>query len=98
MPKPPGHLCKHAVADRMSVAVVDLLEVVDVDEAQSHRCALLLCEGELALEAFVEVSVVAEARERVGQRKAHRLQHRKSRALVERNCEQRPDERHRECR
>ena len=80
----------------MPVAVVDLLEVVDVDEAERERPALLLGEGDLALEPLVEVPVVAESRERVGEREAHRFQRRKGRALVERDREQRPDKSHRQ--
>ena len=38
-------LPEHAVADRMAVAVVDLLEVVDVDEAEAERGAVLLGRG-----------------------------------------------------
>src|ERR671936_122433 len=49
-----------AVAGGMSVAVVDALEVVDVDEAEAERQVCVLRRDELALQALVEVSVVAE--------------------------------------
>jgi hypothetical protein len=45
----------------MAVAVVDVLEVVDVDEAERERVALLLGLRQLALEPLVEVAVGAEA-------------------------------------
>ena len=37
--QPRRDLAEHAVADRVPVAVVDLLEVVDVDEAERERLA-----------------------------------------------------------
>ena len=77
----------------MAEAVVDLLEVVDVHEAEAERVALRLRVGELALEPVVEVAVVAEPGERVGERQPHRAQLAEGRALVERDREQRPDER-----
>ena len=57
----------------MTEAVVDVLQVVEVDEAQGERRAVVLRVHELALEPLVEAAVVAEARERVGQRQPHRL-------------------------
>ena len=88
-----GQLGEHLVAGGMAEAVVDLLEVVDVHEAEAERIALRLRVGELALEPVVEVAVVAELGERVGERQAHRAQLTEGRALVERDREQRPDER-----
>ena len=82
----------------MAVAVVDVLEVVDVDEAEAECVSVLLCLGQLALQPLVEVTVVAKAGERVGEREPHRLQRCERRALVERDRQQRPDECHRESR
>jgi len=56
----------------MTEAVVDLLEVVDVDEAQRQRRVLLLGAQQLALQTLMEVAVIAEAGERIGQRETHR--------------------------
>ena len=89
-------LGKHLVAGRVAEAVVDLLEVVDVHEAEAERVALRLRVGELALEPVVEVPVVAELRQRVGEREPHRAQLTEGRALVERDREQRADEGRRE--
>ena len=77
----------------MAVTVVDPLEVVDVDQADAERIALLGRVGELALEPVVEMAVVAEPRQRVGQREPHRTQLAERRTLVERDREQRTDER-----
>ena len=89
-------LREHLVAARMAEAVVDPLEVVDVHEAEAERIALRAGVCELALEPVVEVAVVAEPGQRVGQREPHRSQLAEGRALVERDREQRPDERSRE--
>ena len=86
-------LGEHLVAARMPEAVVDPLEVVDVHQAEAERIALRPRVGELALEPVVEVAVVAEPGQRVGQREPHRAQLAEGRALVERDREQRPDER-----
>ena len=56
----------------MSVAVVDLLEVVDVEQAESERDAGLLRVVEVALEPLVEVAMVAEPGQRVGERETER--------------------------
>ncbi len=89
-------LREDAVARRMPVAVVDLLEVVDVDEAERQRPRLLLRTQQLALEALVELTVIAEPGQRIREREAHRPQRAVRGALVQRDCEQRPDERHRQ--
>src|SRR3954471_6105996 len=82
-----------AVAGRVAEAVVDPLEVVHVDEAEGQRQRLLLRVPQLALDPFVEMPAVAEARQRVGQRQAHRAQRADDRALVELDREQRTDKR-----
>ena len=60
-------LDEDAVAGGMPVAVVDALEVVDVDDAQRERKALLVSPVEVTLEALEEMPRVAEPGERVGQ-------------------------------
>ncbi len=80
----------------MPEAVVDPLEVVDVHEAEAERIALRLRVGELALEPVVEVAVVAELGQGVGERQPHRPQLAEGRALVERDRKQRADERGRQ--
>ena len=86
-------LPEHAVTERMAVAVVDALEVVDVDEAEAERIAGALRRRERTLQALVEVTVVSEPGERVGERKLHGLERGERRSLVERDREQRADER-----
>jgi hypothetical protein len=49
------HLRQDLVPGRMSAAVVDLLEVVDVEEAERERKALLLRPVEIVLEPLLEV-------------------------------------------
>ena len=84
---------EHAVAGRMAEAVVDPLEVVDVEEAERDERVGLVGERELALQPLVEVAVVAEAGQRVGQREAHRAERAMRRALVERDRDERACER-----
>ena len=86
------HLREDAIADRVAVPVVDLLEVVDVEQDEREREPLVLCLVQVVLEALVEVAVVAEPGERVGERQAHRLQRAVHRALVERDGDERADE------
>ena len=89
-------MLEHPVADRMPVAVVDPLEVVDVDEAEAERLAVAHGLRQLVLQPLVEVPVVAEAGEWIREREPHCTQHLERRPLVERNREQWPDERDRE--
>ena len=77
----------------MPEAVVDALEVVDVDQTEAERITLRAGVLELALEPVVEVAVVPEAGQGIGQREPHRPQLAEGRALVERDREQRADER-----
>ena len=56
----------------MSVAVVDLLEVVDVDEAEREGPRLLLRAQQFALEPLVEVTVIAEPGQGIREREPHR--------------------------
>ena len=86
------HLREDAIADRVAVPVVDLLEVVDVEQDEREREPLVLCLVQVVLEALVEVAVVAEPGEGVGERQAHRLQRAVHRALVERDGDERADE------
>ena len=71
----------------MPVAVVDPLEVVDVDEAERQRPCLLLRTQQLALEPLVELAVIAEPGQRIREREAHCPQRSVRRALVQRDCE-----------
>ena len=91
-----GELGEQPVALGMAVEVVDALEVVDVDQAEREGRASRLGLHELALEPVVEMPVVAEPGERVGECEAHRAERVVGRALIERNREQRPDEHRRE--
>src|SRR5207253_4464843 len=92
--QPGGDLREHAVSGGMAEAIVDLLEVVDVDETERQRRVGLFRVQELALETLVEVTVVPEARERVREGEPHRAERTVRRALVQRDGEQRADERH----
>ena len=91
--KPRGDLRQDAVAGRMAVQVVHPLEVVDVEEGERNRRPLLLRVVELSPESLLEVAVVAEPRERIGQGQPDRLELPVRRPLVERDRQQRPDER-----
>ena len=86
-------LREHLVAAGMAVAVVDPLEVVDVHEAEAERIRLLERVGDLALESVVKMPVVTQSGKGVGEREPHRAQLPEGRALVERDREQRADER-----
>ena len=94
--EPRRDLREHAVPRRVSEAVVDPLEVVDVHQAERQRACLLFGVQQLALQSLVEVAVVAEAGEGIREREPHRAERAVSRALVEGDCEQRSDERDRE--
>ena len=80
----------------MAEEVVDALEVVDVDEAEAEGAAVSLRLDQLALEPLVEVAMVAEPGQRIGQCELHRAERTVGRALVERDREQRADEGRRE--
>ena len=73
------------------MTVVHLLEVVDVEQAEGQREASS-CALSRSLEPLVEVAVIAEPGQRVGQRKAHGLERAVHRALVERDGDKRADE------
>ena len=64
---------EHLVAGRMAVAVVDRLEVVDVEEDDRDRRADRVGTVERMLEPLEEVPRVAETGERIGQRETRRL-------------------------
>ena len=82
-------LGEQAVALGMPEQVVDPLEVVDVEQAEREGRSAGFRLHQLALEALVEVAVVPEPGERVGQCKTHRAQSVVGRALVQRDGEQR---------
>ena len=96
--QPRRDLREDAVAGRMAELVVDALEVVDVEEAQRDDAAVLVRLRELALQALVEVAVVAEPGQRVGEREPDRVQRPVRRALVERDRDERAGERREEVR
>jgi len=85
--EPRTDLREDAVPRRMPVAVVDPLEVVDVDEAERQRPRLLLRAQQLALEPLVELAVIAEPGQRIREGEPHRPQRSVRRALVQRDCE-----------
>ena len=88
-----GDLREHTIADRVAEAIVDLLEIVDVEQAEGQRDAALLCLVEVALQPLVEVPVVPEPGQRVGEREAHGLEGAVHRALVEGDRDERAHER-----
>jgi hypothetical protein len=59
-------LGEHAVARQMTDALVDRLEVVDVEDEQGEAAAVAMRARALAQERLVEEPPVAEAGERVG--------------------------------
>ena len=80
----------------MAEEVVHPLEIVDVHEAEAEVALVALGLDQLALEPLVEVAVVAEPGQGIGQREPHRPERTIGRALVEGDREQRADERGRE--
>jgi hypothetical protein len=89
-------LGEDVVPGRVAVQVVDALEVVHVDEAEAEVAPALVRVEQLTLEPLVEVTVVAEPRERVGQGEPHGPQRAVGRALVEGDREQWAEESDRE--
>ena len=77
----------------MAEEVVHTLEIVDVDQAEAEAALVAIGVDQLALEPVLEVPVVAEPGERVGQRELHCAECSVGRALVEGDRQQRPDER-----
>ena len=96
LPQSRRDLREHVVSDGMTVPVVHAFEIVDVHEAEREPRAALLRPVEVVLEPLVEVTVVPEARQRVGERQAHRAERVVHRALVQRHGDERADERDRE--
>jgi hypothetical protein len=58
--QPSRHLREHEVPLRMAERVVQFLEVVDVEDAEADRQALLLRLREVVVEPLVEVAVIAK--------------------------------------
>jgi hypothetical protein len=83
---------EHEVADRVPMTVVDVLEVVDVEEADADRRAALR-RRHLVVEALVEPAAIAHARERIGDGGPHGLECAQLRALVEVEGDERAEER-----
>ncbi len=77
----------------MALLVVDALEVVEVEEADGQRATLHRRLLELHLQLLLEVPVVSEPGQGVGQREPHRTQGAVRRALVERDRDERPGQR-----
>ncbi len=63
-----GHAYKQAIAGRMAFAVVDDLEVVEVDQQQRHRHVVATVEVELAVQLLLEGAVVAQSGETIVER------------------------------
>ena len=93
-----GDLDEHLVAERMTVGVVDLLEVVDVDEAEADELSTLERRVQRRGETELVGTVVADQREAVGVRVACRATGCERRALVERDREERSGHEHEEAR
>ena len=91
--QPRGDLREDLVAPRVPEPVVELFEVVDVEDADAQRHPLVLRLRQVAIEPLVEMAVVAQAGERVGEGEAHRRELPEDRALVEGDRGERPDER-----
>ena len=79
-----GHLEQELVADAVSVDVVDLLEVVEVEHDQADRVVLRRRAHELLPNAIVERAVVVEAGQRIGRRLV--LERRANVGVVEGEC------------
>ena len=89
----PRDLPQHLIARGVAVTVVHVFERVHVDQAESDPEAVVAGLLEAFREPLLEVTVIAEARERVGERELHRLELPEDRALVEGERGQRADER-----
>ncbi len=98
LPQQPAHARENPIAGRMTEAVVDALEIVDVDQAERQPGPNPLGRGQLHLHPLLEVAVVAEPGERIGQRELHRPHFPGARALIQldrhqRRHEQQPESR-----
>ncbi len=76
-------------------SLIDLNSSTSKRQSVSERPGLVRL-VEQSLELLLEVSMVAETAERIGQRQLHRLERAEHRALVERDREERADQRRRE--
>ena len=92
LPQARRHLREDAIPGLMAVPVVDLFEAVDVEQAQRDDSRFGLGFRELALEALLEVAVVPEPRQRVGEGQPHRAERLVGRPLVQRDRDERPGE------
>ena len=63
----------HAIADRVAVAVVDRLEVIDVADDQRDRVAVALGAAVLFFDALVEVAAIEQPGQAVADRELARL-------------------------
>ena len=87
-----GHLLENAVADRVPVAVVDALEVVEVDDRERDGAAGRRGERERLAQVGLERAVVPERGQGVGLCVTHRQHGPVGVALIEGECEERPGE------
>ena len=67
----PRHFLERLVAGQVAEAIVDLLEVVDVDHEARQRLARALRSRELLAQAVVEIAAVVPAGEEIGDAAAH---------------------------
>jgi hypothetical protein len=67
-PEAAAQLGEHAIAGRMAVAVVDVLEVVDVEDHEAERHAVAPAARDLVAQALLEAAVVDQPRQRVVRR------------------------------
>ena len=63
-----GQTCEQTIAFGMPFAVVDHLEIVQIDEHERERHPVPICQFELMRELFLEGAVVAQTRQSVVQR------------------------------
>ena len=89
-------LDEDAVAGSVAVDVVHALEVVDVDQTERDGSAERLRAIELLLETLVERARIAEPGQGIRSGEPHRLERAVNRPLVERDRDERTDERGRE--
>ena len=61
-------LLQERIAERMTCAVVDVLEVVAVDDEKAQRHPPILCRDEFALEPLLEAAAIEDSRQRIGHR------------------------------
>ena len=91
-----GYRYEYPISDRVSVLVVDDLEVVEVEQAERDRVSGPLRVVERLLQALVESARVTESRQRIGRGQLHRRASLVALPLVEIDRKQRSRERENE--